>query len=104
MNEYALDLFCAIGSIGDDLIYDAEPKKKHGFIKFASIAACVCLAIVGAFWTLARFDFALGAKCSGSPGTTVGGAYWFHMDGKASTDTRTAKPNLYCTHSSRTAG
>ena len=93
MNENAIRIFDAVGGIGDDLVADAgevyaenanvnapvREKARLGWIRWAALAACVCLVLTGALHTLLRLDYFSAACAGASPGYIVDGVHYYSV-------------------------
>ena len=69
------DMFEAMNDIDDEYIEKANGKKKNGFAKWASLAACLCLVIIGAVAALKPAGATGGYDAGGSDMDGEAGMY-----------------------------
>lgn len=81
----SIDLYSAIRAVDDDILERSEAatckhKKKNGWLKWGTLAACLCLVIAGMLDTLNRFDYSFSrGNCAATPGTIVDGVYYYYV-------------------------
>lgn len=75
-------LYEVIGDINEEHIKEVEnnteTSRKNIWVKWVSMAACLCLVAVGSINTLLRFDY-FKVGCSAMPGTIVGNEYYYNV-------------------------
>ena len=79
------DLIDIIGEAADEHIRDAKAAKrtKNRWVRWAAVAACICLIGTGVWDTLDRLDYNFfAAGCGAWPGQIVNGDYYYYVQHK----------------------